>query len=419
MARIYKILLIAFLFRLVLSFVVWHPDLNNHVDWGIRFWQYGPGDFYDQNVWSFSWPNQPPGTIIIFAFIRKLFETIFNFFWWINVNIPIFPSNIMLFFEERLYQALLKLPAILADLGIAYLIFAFFKKREEVKFGLFGANLFLWNPVIWYNSSIWGQTDATVNFFGVLAMLFLLEKRLIFSFLSIFMSLFIKASLIILVPIILVIAWKQKYSSNAWIKAIVLPLVIIAILTFPFSRGEPFSWLFELYKDKIFGWQLHLITANAFNFWSALTGIHEQKDNLLFGPLSFNVWGYILFGTILMPLFLKLAKNWNYINVLWIATLTTFASFVFLTGMHERYLYPFFPLMTLVVAWERRWLSVFVVLSGIHLLNLYNFWWYPRMEWLLEVMSAGDRLLPRIFGAIVTVIFIWIYFSFIKKHEAS
>lgn len=416
---------LAFVFRAVLAFVVWHPDLNNHVDWGIRFWQYGPGDFYEQNVWSFSWPNQPPGTILIFAAIRKLFEFVFAGFWWLNVTIPFFPSNIMLFFEERLYQALLKLPAILADLGIAYLIFRFLKEKgkglpagKAGKLGLWGAGIFLVNPAVWYNSSVWGQTDPTVNFFGLLAISFLLKNRLSLSLLSIVVSLFIKASLVFLLPVILIVALRRKYPLAVWARAIGISAAVIFLLTLPFSRGEPFSWLFELYKDKVFGWQLHLITANAFNIWAALTGIHERSDTLMAGPLNFRMWGYILFGGALIPLVVKLYRTYDYINILWVSFLVAFAIFTLSTGMHERYLYPIFPLLTLIVAFERKWLPILIGLSVIYLVNLYNFWWYPRIEFLVDILSAWDRLLPRVLGAIVTVIFIWLYFQFFKRRQA-
>ena len=73
---------VALLFRVVLAFGAWHPDLNNHVDWGIRFFQYGPSKFYapESNVWNYTWPNQPPGTTYVFAGVRKIFESSFNFF---------------------------------------------------------------------------------------------------------------------------------------------------------------------------------------------------------------------------------------------------------------------------------------------------------------------------------------------------
>src|SRR5258706_5109024 len=116
--------------RIILSFIIWHPDINNHIDWGIRFFQYGPAKFFapETNVWSYTWPNQPPGTIYMFAGIRKLFEFLFGIFWTINVKVPVFPSAIITFFESNLYPALLKLPSIIADIGIAYLIYKLTKK---------------------------------------------------------------------------------------------------------------------------------------------------------------------------------------------------------------------------------------------------------------------------------------------------
>ena len=187
-----KIFITAFLLRVFLSFLVWHPDVNNHVDWGIRFWQYGPQKFFapETNVWSYTWPNQPPGTIYIFAGIRKLFEFVFAFFWWINVNIPIFPSGIITFFESNLYPALLKFPSILADLGIAYLIYKVLRHwalgtRNTEKLAMVGTIFWLFNPVVWYNSSVWGQTDSVVNFFALLGFYFLFEKKLTLALVSI------------------------------------------------------------------------------------------------------------------------------------------------------------------------------------------------------------------------------------------
>src|SRR5688500_15735470 len=99
----------AFIFRAILAFPLWHPDVNNHIDWGIRFFDYGPGRFYapESNVWSFTWPNQPPGTIYIYAGIRKMFELVFDLLWNINLKIPAFPSGILTYSQDHLYPALL------------------------------------------------------------------------------------------------------------------------------------------------------------------------------------------------------------------------------------------------------------------------------------------------------------------------
>lgn len=414
MVTILRLLVLAFLFRFFLAFLVWHPDLNNHIDWGIRFWDYGPGRFYTANVWSFDWPNQPPGTAIIFALMRKLYEIVFAFFWWINITIPPFPSNIMLFFEERLYPAFLKLPGIIADLGIGFLIYKYFSGQKKVWQGTLGAGIFLFNPIVWYNSSLWGQTDSVVNFFGLLSVLTLINKRIVWTLLFIALSLFIKASLIVLLPVILLVLVRQRYGFSEWKTAILVAALVVGILTLPFSQGEPFSWLFNLYQQKIFGNRLELITANAFNFWAFLTGIHARSHELLLGPLPFKAWGSILFGATLVPILIFLFKKQDKDTILWSSFLVLFSSFTFLTGTHERYLYPIFPLLTILAIKNVKFFIPLIVLSIIHFLNLYNFWWYPRVEWLVSVLSAGDRILPRLLGLATTLVFLRSYFRFFK-----
>lgn len=416
--KLLKIFLLAFLFRVVLAFLVWHPDVNNHIDWGIRFWEYGPAYFYKANVWSFTWPNQPPGSIYLFAGIRKLFEAVFAFFWWININIPPFPSNIMFFLEDRLYPALLKLPAILADLGIAYLIYRIFAKRRRPNLGFLGATIFLANPVVWYNSSVWGQTDAVVNFLALLAFVLLLEKRLMLAVGALLFSLYTKAPLLIFLPIFALIALKQKYEKKEIAKAVVLPLLLIGLFTLPFSQGEPYSWLFTLYKDKVFTQQLQVITANAFNLWVGLTGIHEQPHTLLLGPLTYQMWGFVLYVASYIPALFLVYKKRDFESLFWSLSIVSISSFMLLTNMHERYLYHFFPVFTIVAVVNRRLLAFYWIVSGISLVNLYNFWWVPRVKVFIEILSAQDRLLPRILGFANFGLFLWLYSTFFRRFKA-
>ena len=409
MKKINIILIAALLFRIVFSFLTWHPDLNNHIDWGIRFWQYGPAKFYapETNVWSYTWPNQPPGTMYMFAGIRKLFEVVFSGFWWINVNVPAFPSGIITFLESSLYPALIKLPSILADLGIAYVLFKWTGKR-------LAAILWLINPVIWYNSSVWGQTDAIVNFFILSSFYLLLNKKLIWAVAAIGLSLYIKASLLIFLPIFIIVALRQKYKISEYIYSMILTLGGVVLLSLPFSSGNPVTWLYNLYVNKIFVQQLHLITANAFNLWSALTGIHERPDSLPFLGLTYKYWSYILYSLFYLPLLWVTYKKQDKNTIVWILALTAFASFTLLTNMHERYLYPLFPYLTILVASSSVSFLVYAMVSLINLLNLYNFWWVPEIKLIKDFLSFGDRLMPRILGLVNFGIFIAIFSRFLR-----
>ena len=54
----------------------------------------------------------------------------------------------------------------LADIGVAFILFHIVRgwlgedRPERDRLGLIAAALYLFNPVTWYDSAIWGQTDA-------------------------------------------------------------------------------------------------------------------------------------------------------------------------------------------------------------------------------------------------------------------
>lgn len=403
------IIVILFLLRAVFSFVVWHPDLNNHSDWGIRFFEYGAREFYapESNVWSFTWPNQPPGTVYMFVGIRILFEFIFNIFWQININVSVFPSIVMGYLETNLYPALLKLPAILADFGIAYLIYKFTNKKWA---GL----LWLVNPVVWYNSTIWGQYDGVINFFALLSFYLLSKRKLALSLLFLALSLYIKVTLLIFVPIWLLVAIFQRYKFRDWLISGITSLIFIILLTIPFADKNPIIWLYELYTKKVFVQQLHVITANAFNLWAGIAGIHERPDSLPFLGLTYHLWGYILFGLSYILLLFRLVKDQRPKAIVWTLAAAAFSSFVLLTNMHERYLYPLFPYFTILLAWGfvKNW-SYWTV-TVISLLGMYNFWFTPRIEPVVSFLSFNDRLMPRILGFLMFGMFL----MFIKRYNS-
>ncbi len=397
--RIKHIFILALLLRLLLAPVVFHPDLSNHMDWGIRFFSYGPSKFYspESNVWNYTWPNQPPGTIIIFAIIRKIYELIFNLFWQINISLPLFPSSVILLIENHLYSVLLKLPAIFADIGIAYLIYNFLIKLGYPKKAKLGAALFLFNPVIWYNSSVWGQTDSIINFFFLLALWFLFNNRPVFSLFSVLSSVYVKVSLAIFSPIFLVLFLNKKFSLKQVGISLFVSVSCFALITLFFSYPkEPIVWLFNLYSKNVLTNQLQVITANAFNFWGIFEGVQPRPHSLFLGPLTYRDWGLLAFTAFYALFIYWVLKKPKETVAIWAMAIVSFFSFMFLTNMHERYLYPLFPYLTILAMQDKKIVPIFISVSFTHLLNLYHLWWVPKIEFLESVYSAFDSLLPRL-----------------------
>jgi Gpi18-like mannosyltransferase len=410
----------AFVFRLTLSFFAHHIDLFNHADWGVRFWQYGPTKFYTANVWSFTWPNQPPGTIYIFAGIRKLYEGIFSFFSYLHFQLNIFPGSILLYLEKNLYTAFVKLPAILADFGIAWLIYKIvFGITKKKNLSALGSIVWLFNPVVWYNSSVWGQYDAVINFLAMLAFYLLTRRKLIFALMFLAVSFYIKASLLIFAPIFLIVALRQKYDIKSWLLALGASLLTITLFTIPFSGGKPFIWLYYLYKDKVFTEQLHVVTANGFNFWGMVFGVKDSAVQLSDSARFLGIWAYKYISYIIYLIFYLLPtwlvfKKQDIKSVFWALAIVSFSSFILLTNMHERYLYPIFPYFTVLVVMTPTLFANYAGVSLVNLLNLYYYWWVPVIPGLMNFMVAKDGLAARVLSGINVLLFLFLYLRFIR-----
>lgn len=418
-----KILILGLLLRVILAFLVWHPDLNNHVDWGIRFFEYGPQGFYapQANVWNYTWPNQPPGTILMFAGVYKFFEATFKGLMFVNTSLPAFPSGIISFFEDTLYQAMLKLPAIISDLVIAYVIYKIFVDMKKRSLGLLGAAFFLFNPVIWYNSSIWGQTDAVVNALCLLSIYLLLKRNISMAAVLLAASVYTKVSLAIFVPLFVIIAIRQKYRIQDYVGAFLLPVIIFSTITILFSGNQnPFVWLYEIYTKKVLTNQLQVITANSFNIWTTIATINERPHSLPFLGLTYQLWGNILFAIAYIPLLFMLWKKpmpagrqEDWMRVAWVFSLTAFASWMLMTNMHERYLYPLFPFFTILAIEYKSLRWIYWTVSGINLLNLYNFWFTPKIALIVSIMEYQGRIITRLFGVVNFGLFVLLYYKFL------
>lgn len=410
-----KILILAFLLRILLSFSVYHPDLGNHLDWGEKFWQLGVNNLYENTIWKVSWVNQPPGTVYIFALMRKIYEVIFSVVWWLNVTIPIFPSIIIPFMEQRLYVSLVKLPSILADLGIAIIIYKFIKEKMGEKKAKIASMIFLFNPVIWYNSAVWGQTDSLVNLFGVWSIYSFFKKRSLIATFLFFLSLYIKGSLVIFLPLILFLLFKSN--EKIWKKIFVLigSPVVLALISIPFVRwNNPIIWLYNLYLTRIFGHQGNMLTANAFNIWALFYGIDFSRNDLIiaFG-LSLKKWGQILFSLFMLfpAVIFLLKKKIDEIILLSICILIAFASFCLLTNMHERYLFPVFPYLSILIFFRPRLTFFYIFLSLMFLLNMYNLWFVPDVYSLRLIFTP---FIIKIFSLTMIAMFVFFYIDCLR-----
>ena len=420
-SSIKTVLLLALLIRII--FVVisgFHPDILNHTDWGIRFLSLGPKKFYENIFWSISWPNQPLGSILLFAFMAIIKNWLFGFILFLNNAISIFPSLIVPILESKLHIWLVKLPFVLSDIGIGFLIYKIVHQINPQK-AVFASCLFLFNPVLIYNSTNWGQTDSLINLLAILG-LYLIFKKKYFLGIFIFLSTFLlKLSLIIYLPIFGLLLLKRITDWKKFILPIVSFFIFLFIIALPFKLDgfSSFQWLWYMYTNRVLTRQGSMLNGNAFNLWAIIFSIDLSKSEFAqFIGLSYQFIGRILYIIFLIPVWFKFLKNKLTLSNLFSALfLSAFGCFIFLTNMHERYLYPIFPLISILFVLSKSIINLkqIIIISLIHFLNLYNLWFYPSIPLLKNILIGSNFIFCRLLSLILIII----YFNYLVKYLKS
>lgn len=406
---IFILLVLALIIRLFVAPWGYHVDVVNHMAWGVVAVHQGLFGIYDHvfNLPTGYQINQPPGTILIYAAMRFVYEGLAG----------ILPNLT----EQVVYPLLLKVPGMACDLALGFLIYTWAKKHVSERLALFAAACFLFNPVTIYNSAVWGQTDAVVNFFGLWAFYLLTIKKPAWAILSFAASLFIKASLIIFVPIFIVVFFKERLPLKQGIVGSLAALSVIFLVTLPFHTLSDITWFPYLYKNRIVYDNITTLTENAFNIWGLFYRVtpRTMADFFILG-ISPKHWGYLLAGITAIPMLYRLWKHYSEQTIFSSLVIMGFATYLFFIGMHERYLYPVFPAFSLLLAFRPKLLWLYTVTSFIHLTNLYYLWWFPEIMPVKEFLQNTLVIKSFITGLIVCfAVFLFQHFTYRPRKIAQ
>ncbi len=425
-SKIFVIFALAIIIRLV--FIAFtshslgeHGDVFLHRDWGRVTFLYGPADTYNKDhiadVGAVN--NLPPGSTYIIGGMYYVHiqasKVIFNL-----MHRP--PGTLLWINDGTFANMFLKLSAVFADIVIGFIIYKILEKTDKKK-ALFAASLFLFNPVSIYNSAIWGQFDAVPTMFFVLSLFLLLRHKYFLSILSIFLSLYINFSMLPLLPLYFAVLI-FIFPMRKLILYTFISIAIVLILTLPISR-EPHKWLMDFIISNGAG-KLDNVSSNAYNFWwiilsPKVTDITPKaRETFIF--FSYFTWGYLFYALMFIPLVMivkKLKKNvLSPEHLFGLFSALAFIFYLFLATMHERYLYPLFPLLAVYVGFKREFLWLFVGASIIHTLNVITAW--QPMGFPGQVLAIlTDRNLSLTMSLSLLFLGMYIYYKIIKGFNSK
>jgi len=406
-----------FFLRLLLLYLDFSFDVNNHIVWGQDIFRHGFQGFYDtpsSQAFGTAYPNYPPIAIYIFSATQYVSNILHAFLWQINVAVPLFPSKIMAFADTRIFVAgMYKLPAICFDIATSYLLFMFAKriypKKKSAPFIV--VTLVLFNPVVFYNSAYWGQIDIIPIFFAVLSIYILIySKKYYLSALFFIIGILIKPTILLYAPVYSLFFLKQYGVQNA-VKALFLSVVFYYAAFLPFySKGNFLLYPLITYTTKIMDTQsLQYVTNGAYNFWNLVAGVSGIRDSAVFlASASYRLWGYILWIGLSVFVMLKFHIKNDRVHAFFMSLfLVSFAGFLFLTKMHERYLLLSLIPLTLLVPSSRMMVFGFTYVTIVGFLNLYHSWAVPHSPLLYAV--TDNRLFMQSISLVNIVLCIFYY----------
>ena len=410
------LLLVGLLLRLTIAYVLlpgsgFESDLGTFTAWAFQLGQRGPSDFYA----TAGFADYPPGYLYVLWLIGGIGHML----------APLASGD-----AAAAIGALIKVPPIVTDIVVGFVLYRLVRswrapRLDAQRLGLFAAGLYVFNPVTWYDSAIWGQTDAI----GALVLL-LTVAALVRGNAEGATALAVVAALIkpqfgvVAIPVVGVVllrrhllragvmpqhevllppalrGWFER-ERGIWrlLSSAVTGLALAMLLLLPFSL-DIFGYVNQMIETA--GGYPYL-SVNAYNPW-ALVGAGGTE------PLAFN--GYLGWSPDTVPflgpipavlvggMLLALGFGLGALRLAWlddrrsIVVVTIFFAFAFFmlpTRVHERYMFPIFGLLPLLAAVDRRWLVVGGVLSVAALINMHGVLTVPIYATPnLEDLLAGD-----------------------------
>jgi hypothetical protein len=146
MNGIVAVLLGGLILRLLIAYVIFPGegfgnDLRLYGAWAQTLADHGPGGFYANAGWT----DYPPGYLYVLWFVGVLGNLLSS-----PLGMP----------AGDVIDGLLKMPAILADLAVAWLLYRAASRWHGRRAGLAAAALYTFIPVTWYDSALWGPVDS-------------------------------------------------------------------------------------------------------------------------------------------------------------------------------------------------------------------------------------------------------------------
>ncbi len=291
---------------------------------------------------------------------------------------------------HRSVLTFLKLPAALADLALAALLFAAAWRWVGRWPAVLAAGGVFLGPVVVHESAYWGQVDSIPTALVVACLIALVARVWWLVFLLLVMALLTKLQAIIIAPVVaavVITTLASRWAGNAGevrkeatrlAGALAVAGLGAASLLLPIARGGALEHLMGIYRGL--GSQYPYLTVRAFNFWwfftagdpiTALELLPRDDAATIIGVTPKTIGFALLLAVVGFVIAAIVKRRGDRPTVVLGALLVAMAFFCLQTEIHERYGYPIVPLAIMAaLVVKRRYWWVAAAASLTHFVNL-------------------------------------------------
>jgi len=311
--------------------------------------------------------NYPAGFALVLWLMAKIYRLFAD------------PSNFQQYWQTSNYLFLLlsKLPSIICDLVAAWGIYYLLRRpqllnlpKNSSRLALPLAAAFVFHPVVFYDGAWWGQVDSVGVAFVLLALIFVARNQPALATIFIISGFMLKLQVIVFLPLFFLYLWRN-FSFKTMVKNLTVAALTYLAWSFPFVLKNNLERTFYLIYQNA-DW-FPLLSLRAYNLWwlvAAGKGMEVSDKILTLGITSAKTMGLILFSAFYLLAAGLVLTGKGAKSLLLAFVLAGLAFFLFPTQSHERYIFPAFCFLFLLLPdyWKepakKRWvLTLFFLLS--------------------------------------------------------
>lgn len=309
-------------------------DIRAFEDWALGFARFGPHVLYaDSSNLRWAAVDYPPAYMLILGAVG-----------WIAIHLFHVTASTGL-----LFKALVKLPAILADLALAAVAYRIALRVVDRRRASLAAVALLLAPPLWIVSGYWGQVDSVAVFVLFAALLAALCERMTPAWVLLAFAILVKPQSAPVAPLLLVWELRMRGPRLELLWSAALGTLLAYAITIVFSPTlapvGAFRWLFARYVYGV--GKYPNATSGAFNLYGIAGTFWTTDARRMFG-ISLHDLGSVaylaLFAAVLLRLWHDVSPNADRRRceraLLSACFVTLVGLFMIVTRMHERYLLP-------------------------------------------------------------------------------